>query len=143
MISNMVLNSGNGQCEWKWSSLHSHGYLPYGHIPVLMDLCHKKIQVTYIPTDDNVSDIFTKALAKNKFHRFIELLGLCLIAKQTWHVIWMGVRMLLHSFAQVRSTHSSLTWSEWVDKHHMTFILYIRSLEGECWGYTSVAHIPI
>jgi hypothetical protein len=68
---------------------------------------------------------------------------LCLIAKQTWHMIWMGVRMLLHSFAQVRSTHSSLTWSEWVDKHHMTFILYICSLEGECWGYTSIAHIPI
>ena len=42
----------------------------------------KKIQVTYIPMDDNVSDIFTKALAKNKFRHFIELLGLCLIVKQ-------------------------------------------------------------
>jgi hypothetical protein len=42
----------------------------------------KKIQVIYIPTDNNVSDIFTKALTKNKFHRFVELLRLCLIAKQ-------------------------------------------------------------
>ena len=55
----------------------------------------------------------------------------------------MGVQMLLHSFAQVRSTHSSLTWFKWVGKHHMTFILYIRSLKGECWGYTTIAHIPI
>ena len=35
-----------------------------------------KIQVEYIPTDDNVVDIFTKPLAKMKFHHFIELLGL-------------------------------------------------------------------
>ena len=37
-----------------------------------------KIQVEYIPTDDNVADIFTKPLAKMKFHHFVELLGL-------WH----------------------------------------------------------
>ena len=55
----------------------------------------------------------------------------------------MGVRVLLHSFAQVRLTHSSLTWYERMGKHHVTFILYIHSLEGECWGYTSIAHIPI
>ena len=30
----------------------------------------------YIPTDDNVADIFTKALPKAKFKHFIELLGL-------------------------------------------------------------------
>jgi len=42
----------------------------------------KKIEVIYIPTDDNVSDIFTKPLAKTKFCRFVELLGLCSIAKQ-------------------------------------------------------------
>ena len=35
-----------------------------------------KIQVKYIPTDDNVADIFTKPLAKMKFHHFVELLGL-------------------------------------------------------------------
>jgi hypothetical protein len=32
--------------------------------------------------DDNVSDIFTKPLAKTKFCHFVELLGLCSIAKQ-------------------------------------------------------------
>ena len=36
----------------------------------------RKIQVEYIPTDDNVADIFTKPLAKMKFCHFIELLGL-------------------------------------------------------------------
>jgi hypothetical protein len=35
-----------------------------------------KIKVNYIPTDDNVSDIFTKPLPKPKFQRFVELLGL-------------------------------------------------------------------
>jgi len=30
-----------------------------------------------------------------------------------------------------------------MDKHHVIFILYIRSLEGECWGYMGIAHIPI
>ena len=35
-----------------------------------------KIKVAYIPTDENVSDIFTKPLAKPKFQKFVELLGL-------------------------------------------------------------------
>ena len=35
-----------------------------------------KITVKYIPTDENVSDIFTKALPKPKFQRLVELLGL-------------------------------------------------------------------
>jgi hypothetical protein len=34
------------------------------------------MNLKYVPTDDNVSDIFTKALAKPKFKHFIELLGL-------------------------------------------------------------------
>ena len=36
----------------------------------------KKIAVKYIPTDDNTADIFTKPLAKPKFHHFVKLLGL-------------------------------------------------------------------
>ena len=35
-----------------------------------------KIKVKYIPTDDNVSDIFTKVLPRQKFHQMVELLGL-------------------------------------------------------------------
>jgi hypothetical protein len=35
-----------------------------------------KINVKYVPTDDNVSDIFTKPLPRPKFQRFVELLGL-------------------------------------------------------------------
>jgi hypothetical protein len=35
-----------------------------------------KIEISYIPTDENVSDIFTKALARPKFVRFVERLGL-------------------------------------------------------------------
>ena len=34
-----------------------------------------KIKVNYIPTDENPSDIFTKPLAKTKFRRFAEMLG--------------------------------------------------------------------
>jgi hypothetical protein len=32
--------------------------------------------VKYIPTDDNVSDIFTKALPRPRYQRLVELLGL-------------------------------------------------------------------
>ena len=35
-----------------------------------------KIQVKYIPMDDNVSDIFTKPLLRPKFAKFVESLGL-------------------------------------------------------------------
>jgi hypothetical protein len=39
----------------------------------------KKILVNYLPTDDGPADIFTKPLAKAKFRRFVEMLGLRLI----------------------------------------------------------------
>ena len=35
-----------------------------------------KINMKYVPTDNNVADIFTKALPKPKFQRMVELLGL-------------------------------------------------------------------
>ena len=35
-----------------------------------------KILITYIPTEENIADIFTKALARPKFEGFIERLGL-------------------------------------------------------------------
>ena len=35
-----------------------------------------KIQVKYIPMDDNISDIFTKPLLRPKFAKFVESLGL-------------------------------------------------------------------
>jgi phosphopantetheinyl transferase (holo-ACP synthase) len=35
-----------------------------------------KVSVVYIPTDENPADIFTKPLAKGKFQKFVELLGL-------------------------------------------------------------------
>ena len=50
-----------------------------------IDLCYHficeaiedgKIKVDYIPTEENVSDIFTKPLPKPKFQHFVELLGL-------------------------------------------------------------------
>jgi len=36
----------------------------------------EKILMTYIPTDENLSDIFTKALARPKFEGFVAKLGL-------------------------------------------------------------------
>jgi hypothetical protein len=37
---------------------------------------NKKIHMHYVPTDDNVADIFTKPLAKPKFEKFVKMLGL-------------------------------------------------------------------
>jgi hypothetical protein len=36
----------------------------------------KAIHVEYIPTDDNLVDLFTKPLARPKFERFVDLVGL-------------------------------------------------------------------
>lgn len=36
----------------------------------------EKIVVNYIPNDENVADIFTKALPRPKFIRFVDVLGL-------------------------------------------------------------------
>jgi hypothetical protein len=38
--------------------------------------------VVYVSTDENPADIFTKPLAKAKFRRFVELLGLRAINKR-------------------------------------------------------------
>ena len=38
-----------------------------------------KVMVQYIPTGDNISDIFTKLLTKAKFWELTELLRLCMI----------------------------------------------------------------
>ena len=51
------------------------------HIDVCYHFIHEavedgKVAVQYIPTGDNVSDIFTKPLAKAKFRELTELLGL-------------------------------------------------------------------
>ena len=54
------------------------------HIDVCYHFIHKavedgKVVVQYIPTGDNVSDIFTKPLTKAKFQELTELLRLCTI----------------------------------------------------------------
>ena len=40
---------------------------------------NRKIVVKYIPTDENLADIFTKPLVKAKFQCFVKLFGLKLL----------------------------------------------------------------
>jgi len=42
-----------------------------------------KIKLIYIPTDKNVSDLLTKGLARPKFERFVEMLGLRELKEET------------------------------------------------------------
>jgi hypothetical protein len=58
----------------KFHSRTKHIDLWYHFIREAVD--NGKIVMKYIPTTDNVADIFTKALAKPKFKHFAELLGL-------------------------------------------------------------------
>ena len=58
----------------KFHSRTKHIDLRYHFIREAVD--EKKIAMKYIPTSDNVADIFTKALVKPKFKEFVELLGL-------------------------------------------------------------------
>jgi hypothetical protein len=39
----------------------------------------RKVKMIYIPTADNIADIFTKALAKLKFTQFVGMLGLAMM----------------------------------------------------------------
>ena len=41
-----------------------------------------KISINYILTEDNVADIFTKALARPKFQTFVEKLGMRAVGKK-------------------------------------------------------------
>ena len=57
------------------------------HIDVRYHFIHEavedgKVAVQYIPTRDNVSDIFTKPLAKAKVRELAELLRLCVITRK-------------------------------------------------------------
>jgi hypothetical protein len=58
----------------KFHSRTKHIDLRYHFIREAVD--EGKITMKYIPTTDNVADIFTKALAKPKFKGFVQLLGL-------------------------------------------------------------------
>jgi len=58
----------------KFHSRTKHIDLRYHFIWEAVD--DKKINVSYIPTDENVSDILTKALLRAKFQHFVEMLGM-------------------------------------------------------------------
>jgi len=56
------------------------------HIDLCYHFIHEavedgKINVKYIPTSENVADIFTKPLARPKFVQFVEMLGLRALEK--------------------------------------------------------------
>ena len=57
----------------KYHSRTKHIDLRYHFIHEAVD--DEKIKVDYVPTEDNVAEIFTKSLAKPKFTRFVAMLG--------------------------------------------------------------------
>ena len=78
----LILNHSNQEAIalTKNNKFHMHTK----HIDVHYHFIHKavedrKVVVQYIPTGDNVSDIFTKLLTKAKFQELTELLRLCMI----------------------------------------------------------------
>ena len=58
----------------KFHSRTKHINLHYHFIREAVE--NRKIEVTYIPTEDNIANIFTKSLAKPKFSCFVGMLGL-------------------------------------------------------------------
>lgn len=58
----------------KFHSRTKHIDLRYHFIREAVD--EGKIRMEYVPSAENVADIFTKALAKPKFTQFVEMLGL-------------------------------------------------------------------
>ena len=64
----------------KFHSRTKHIDLHYHFIREAVD--EGKINVQYIPTAENVSDIFTKALPRPKFEVFVERLGLAMMEEE-------------------------------------------------------------
>ena len=58
----------------KFHSHMKHINLRYHFIQEAVE--DNKISISYIPMDENVSDVLTKALVRPKFEQFIEVLGL-------------------------------------------------------------------
>jgi hypothetical protein len=59
-------------------------HLRIKHIDLRYNFIHeavedRKVEMKYIPTAENVSDIFTKALVKLKFMQFVGMLGLAMM----------------------------------------------------------------
>jgi hypothetical protein len=71
----------------------------------------KKIEVIYIPTDDNTSDIFTKPLTKLKFCRFVEMLGLQEVCKKK--VLYIGSNFQDKAFRPPPSLPPPLLYAVW------------------------------
>jgi hypothetical protein len=61
----------------KFHSWTKHIDLRYYFIHEVVE--DEKVEMKYIPTAENVSDIFTKALAKLKFTQFVGMLGLAMM----------------------------------------------------------------
>ena len=53
-------------------------------------LKNKLLEIKYVPTDENVADIFTKPLSRPLFEKFREMLGL----SYTWGVLKLGQALL-------------------------------------------------
>ena len=58
----------------KFHSCIKHINLQYHFIQEAVE--DNKISISYIPTDENLSDILTKTLVRLKFEQFVEALGL-------------------------------------------------------------------
>ena len=68
----ITLSKDNKYCSWT-----KHIDICYYFIHEVVE--DEKLSVQYVPIDENLANIFTKALAKPKFHCFMEQLGLCMI----------------------------------------------------------------
>jgi hypothetical protein len=91
-------------------------------------MADKKIAMEYIPTFENVVDIFTKPLSKAKFSQFVRMLGLAIMKESVWvlRLNYLDSQYMPH-----------LDWSCDVRVHvHLHKLTY--SLEGEWWVYTSI-----
>ena len=85
-----------------------------------------KIMVSYISTEDNVSDIFTKSLAKSKFQQFLGMLGLRAEKKGEFETqSWMGMFYCL-------SAHAIMGMHIVKSRDYINESRQLTKLKGEC-----------
>ena len=74
----------------KFHSRMKHIDLRYHFIREAVD--ERKINVQYIPTAENIADIFTKALPRPKFKFFVERVGLAMMEEGGKKKMWRWIQ---------------------------------------------------
>ena len=106
-----------------------------------------KLLITYVPTEENMADIFTKALARPKFEGFVERLGLREVkgSEEGTTMKWVKEEVNFKLHRSLLSNHAlpsiiNSMWQSCADTKRYNYLNHV-SLKGECWNNQVLTHL--